>query len=268
MPADSTPLPKRSSIGREFFSGVAILGQGLKVWITAPKIMWLGVVPALIVASIYAVGIIVLLVNLESIAVAVTPFAESWEEPLRTGTRIVAILAFLAVALLIVVYTFTALTLIVGDPFYERIWRHVESRFGEVPHAPDEGFWRMLGRGIGDALRLLVPTVFIGLGILLLGLIPFVGQVVALVLGALVGGWFLAVELTGLAFDARGHSLRERRRTLGRRRPMVLGFGVATYLLFLVPFGAVLVMPAAVAGATVLSRRLLEPVNSVANPMH
>jgi CysZ protein len=35
---------------------------------------------------------------------------------------------------------------------------------------------------------------------------------------------------------------------------VVLGFGVATQLWFLVPLGGVLVMPAAVAGATILAR--------------
>ena len=44
---------------------------------------------------------------------------------------------------------------------------------------------------------------------------------------------------------------------LGARRPLILGFGVATWLLFLVPLGAVVVMPAAVAGATMLSRDVL-----------
>jgi CysZ protein len=43
----------------------------------------------------------------------------------------------------------------------------------------------------------------------------------------------------------------------GRRR-RALGFGVATQLCFLVPFGAVLTMPAAVAGAAELSQSLLE----------
>ena len=44
---------------------------------------------------------------------------------------------------------------------------------------------------------------------------------------------------------------------LGSRRALTLGFGVATWLLFLVPLGAIIVMPAAVAGATMLSRRVV-----------
>ena len=38
---------------------------------------------------------------------------------------------------------------------------------------------------------------------------------------------------------------------------MALGFGVAVFLCFLIPLGAILVMPAAVAGATLLSREAL-----------
>jgi CysZ protein len=242
---------------KAFFSGVGLLGQGLRLWATAPKIMWLGVVPALLVAAVYLAGIILLAMNLESIAALATPFAENWDEPFRTGLRIVTVFAFLAVAILLLVYTFTAITLVVGDPFYERIWRHVESKLGEVPVETERGFWRTIGRGIGDALRLLFPAAFIGLGLFALGFVPLVGQVLAPVLGALVGGWFLTVELTGLAFDARGFTLRQRRQTLRRRRAMSLGFGAATYLLFLIPFGAVLAMPAAVAGATLLSRKAL-----------
>ena len=54
--------------------------------------------------------------------------------------------------------------------------------------------------------------------------------------------------------------MRERRRMLGARRTTTLGFGVVAYLLFLIPFGAVLVMPAAVAGATMLARDSLPRV--------
>jgi CysZ protein len=37
----------------------------------------------------------------------------------------------------------------------------------------------------------------------------------------------------------------------------VLGFGVTCYLLFLIPLAAVVAMPSAVAGATLLARRLV-----------
>ncbi|MEP6481649.1 MAG: EI24 domain-containing protein [Rhodoglobus sp.] len=242
---------------REFFTGVSLLGRGFGVWRTAPGLMILGLIPALIVAALFSVGIIALGVNLETIAAAVTPFANTWDEPWHTGIRVVVGLAFLAVAVLIVINTFTAVTLIVGQPFYERIWRHVEQRSGGIPTEVSTGFWRSTARGIGDGLWMLAPTLLVGLGIFLLGLIPVVGTILAAVIGAFVGGWYLAIELTGLAFEARGVGLRDRRRTLRSRSALTRGFGVSTYLLFLIPLGAVIVMPAAVAGATLLARRAL-----------
>jgi CysZ protein len=44
---------------------------------------------------------------------------------------------------------------------------------------------------------------------------------------------------------------------LRAHRSRSLGFGVLTYLLFLIPGAAVIVMPAAVAGAALLSRNVL-----------
>ncbi|WP_224760529.1 EI24 domain-containing protein [Salinibacterium sp. ZJ450] len=255
---DAVATAATSKTVRGFFSGIALLGRGLGMWVTSPKLMLLGAIPALIVGAVYAALIVLLAVNIDGIAVWLTPFAEGWDEPWRLGTRIAAGGALFGFTGLVLVYTFVAITLTVGDPFYERIWRKVEQRLGEPPADPDESFWTSMSRGIGNGLRLLLLTATVGIGLFVLGFIPVVGQTVVPVLAASLGGWFLTLELTGFAFDARGLSLRDRRRMLGARRSTALGFGVATYLLFLVPLAAVVVMPAAVAGATLLSRSALE----------
>lgn len=90
----------------------------------------------------------------------------------------------------------------------------------------------------------------------LIGLIPVVGSTVAAVLGFLLTARLLARELTSRAFEAHGLPLAARRQLLSSRRWRVLGFGVATQACFLVPLGAIAVMPAAVAGATMLAREL------------
>jgi CysZ protein len=250
-------LPTR--VFREFFSGVGLLGAGLRMWVTAPRLMLIGALPALLVAVIYLAGIVLLVVNLDPLAAWATPFATGWQEPFRSLVRIAAALAILAVVALLAVYTFVALTLLIGDPFYENIWHSVEDRLGGIPDEREQPFWPSLLRGAGEALRLLAATAAIGMILFAGGFIPVVGQTVVPVLAAVVGGWFLAIELTGFAFDARGFRLRERRRVLAGSRARTLGFGVATYLVFLVPLGAVIAMPAAVAGATLLARSVLEP---------
>ena len=95
--------------------------------------------------------------------------------------------------------------------------------------------------------------------LLLIQLIPVVGNVAAIVLGAFFAGWVLALELTSVPFERRGLYYRDRKRALRRYRMMTHGFGAATFFCFLIPLGAVIFMAPAVAGATLLSRRILQP---------
>jgi CysZ protein len=240
---------------REFFGGIGVLLRGFRTYATRPQLMWLGALPALIVGLVYVVGIVAVAINLDALVTLVTPFARGWEfEPL---VRIAAGLALFALVVILFVYTYAAITLAVGDVFYERIWRAVEESMGDAPPELAEGFWTGVRRGAGNGIRLLLLTVFTSLILFACGFIPVVGQTVVPVVGALFAGWFLSLELTGYAFDARGLRLRDRRQALGATRARTLGFGVACYLLLLVPFAAVVVMPAAVAGAAYLARGAL-----------
>ncbi|BDI23127.1 EI24 domain-containing protein [Herbiconiux sp. L3-i23] len=243
---------------REFGHGVALFLRGFRMWATSPKLMLLGAVPAFIVGILVLTVFVVITANLDALALWVTPFAAEWDEPWRALTRLAAGIALFLVLVLLAVSTFTALTLAIGDPFYERIWLAVEARLGGFQAVDDLGFWASLRRGTVAGLRLLVPSVALGLALFAIGFIPVVGGVVALVLGALIGGRLLAVELLARPLDGRGLDGRAQkalRRAAGAR---VGGFGTSAYLLFLLPLGAVFAMPAAVAGSAVLARELVE----------
>ena len=264
--ASCTGYARPVAVIGEFFGGVGLLGRGVRLWATSPRLMLLGAVPALVVGAVFAAALVGVGLAADDIARAVTPFADEWPEWQRTLVRLGGGLAVAALAVLLAIVAFTAVTLLVGDPFYERIWRRVEEHEGDAPADVDRGFWRGLARSAGDSLRLLIATAGVGVLLFVGGLVPVVGQTVVPVVGALVGGWFLAVELTGYAFDARGRSLAERRRGLAVNRARTLGLGTATYLLFFVPLGAVLVMPAAVAAATLLAREVTAEPTGPAGP--
>jgi CysZ protein len=216
--------------------------------------MAMGLVPALIVGALFLSGLIALGVFLPGITEAVTPFADGWPSFWATALRITVGTALFGAALVLVAVSFTALTLVIGEPFYERIWRAVESdRTGEGFDAP-YGFWR----SVADALGLITRGIAVALLATLLGFIPVVGGVISAILGALLTGWLLADELTARALTARGMVRSQRRALFRGRRARALGFGVATQLCFLVPLGAVVVMPAAVAGSTLLAHSLLD----------
>ncbi len=228
--------------------------------------MLVGLVPGAITATVFAIGAVVLVANLGPWSGSLAGALVSSDGWLADAVQVVAALAMLGAAALIGVYTFTAVTLIIGQPFFERLSREVDVRGGFDGADPVEGAWRSLMRGLGEAARIALLTIPLALGLFLIGLIPVVGGVVAFCLGAGFGGWFLALELTAYPLARRGVvPLRGRRAVLAAHRPRVVGFGAACFLLFLVPLGAVAFMPAAVAGATHLvatlgpDRELTEP---------
>ncbi|WP_084344821.1 EI24 domain-containing protein [Microbacterium resistens] len=237
----------------EFGAGVATLLRGFGLWRRRPGLMALGLLPAVIAAAVLLAALIPLALSLGPLADALTPFADGWIPGWRTALRIAVGTVVFAAALALAAAVFTALALIIGDPFYQRIWRAVEHERGAPPEG-EGSFWTTVGEGV----RLVLVGALTGLVVLLVGLIPVIGGVVGAVLGVVLTGRVLARELTGRAFDARELDGPQRTAILRSGRARTLGFGVATQLCFLVPLGAVIVMPAAVAGATMLARDLLE----------
>ena len=244
----------RKGMLHEFAAGVGTLARGFGMWRTHPRLMALGLIPAAIAFVVLAAVLIPFGLSLGGLTAWITPFADGWSAGWRDALRItLGIVLFIAAAILAGL-VFTALTLTIGDPFYQRIWRGVERSLGGPEPTGETGFWVTIGEG----LRLVWYAILITLLTLLIGFIPVVGGVAASLIGIVLSGWMLARELTGRAFDARGSSSADRARTLRAGRARTLGFGIATQLCFMVPLGAIITMPAAVAGSTILARALTE----------
>jgi CysZ protein len=242
--------PRSRGAVREFFAGFAVLGRGFGLWRRRPGLMLLGMLPAIVVAVVFVAMIILLAVNLEPISDFMTPFADGWDPQLARLFRLLVALALIIGAVTLGAFGYTTITLLVGEPVYERVWRAIELEHGGLPEAEEPGFWRALG----DSGRLFWRAVFLGIVLALVGIIPVVGAGLAVLGELILGGRIVALELTSRPLEARGLRRSDRRRVLRTRNARVVGFGVAVNLCMLVPGGAVLVMPAAVAGATELAR--------------
>ncbi|MFR9675250.1 EI24 domain-containing protein [Streptomyces sp. TR02-1] len=217
-----------------------------------------GLVPALIAFLLYAAALTALAFRADDIASWATPFADDWSTFWREALRIVSAVLLWAVGLALAVLTFTAVTLLIGDPFYEKLSEEVEKAEGHCPPGPDQSWWVGLWRSLCDSLYVLFRALLFTVPLFLLGFVPVAGQTVAPVLGFCVSGYFLTVELTSVAMQRRGIPVRERLRLVRARRSLALGFGVPLVLGFLLPFLAVLLTPGAVAGAALLVRDVVD----------
>ncbi len=233
----------------EVLRGFGQLLKGAGLVLRDGRRFTLGLLPPLLVGTIFLVVFGVLAWQAPAIAAAVTV-----SQPLQA----LLAAALLVASALLLVLLFTATTLAVGAPLYDLISEDIDRAQGWVGGASQSS-----GEAIADAVRRLVSVVAVsvpvGLGLLLVGLIPGVGGVLATVGSALFGGWMVAMEMVGSAADRRGiRTVRARHRLLLRNRWLAWGFGVPTFFALSVPVLAILVFPIAAAGGTLLARRLLD----------
>jgi CysZ protein len=160
---------------------------------------------------------------------------------------------FVALVLLIVFFTFTLLANLIAAPFNGFLAEKVEVvvrgedpfptfRWGELA--------AMVPRTLGRELRKLAYFLPRALALLILSLIPGV-NVLAAPLWLLFGIWMMAVQYIDYPADNNKLGWNEMLGWLRARRWQSLGFGGITYAALLVPGLNILMMPAAVAGATV-----------------
>jgi CysZ protein len=241
----------------ELLTGAGLLIKGLGLITRRPRLFLLGAIPPAITSIIFTGLLIALITQLDPVVDWLTPFADGWARGLATTVRVFVGSALVAAEILLMVISFTMLTLALGSPLYDKLSESVEREFGDVPELEES-----VARGIFRALRQAVALIAVSaLGALLLfatGFIPVVGQTVVPVISAMFGGWMLGIELVGSAFERRGMlRLADRRAAMRTRRLRVLGFAVPTFLLLAIPFAGVVVFPVATAGGTLLARQLL-----------
>jgi len=246
----------------EFARGLGFFARGFGIVWRTPRLLVLGLIPGVISAVLVFGAFLTLVYFISDLAAAVTWFADSWSAGLRGLVRFLAGAAILLGCGLLAVFTFVALTMAIGDPFYESISKRVDDASGGVPVEIEPAWYRAMWWSLVDSVRLLGVPLLVGVLAVVLGCVPVLGQVAGTVLEVAAGGWFIALEVTGVAFNRRGYRLRERRQLLRANRALALGLGVPVCLLFLIPFAAIIVMPGAVAGGTLLARRVLEQPRS------
>ncbi|MBV2133753.1 sulfate transporter CysZ [Pseudomonas sp. MAP12] len=160
---------------------------------------------------------------------------------------------FVVLVLLILFFGFTLLANLIAAPFNgflaEKVEAVVRGRDDAPPFSGGE-LLAMIPRTLGRELRKLGYFLPRALGLLVLSLIPGL-NLIAAPLWLLFGVWMMAVQYIDYPADNHKMGWDEMLAWLRAKRWQSLGFGAVTYAALLVPGLNILLMPAAVAGATV-----------------
>lgn len=243
----------------EAVGGAGLLLRGARLLMQRPRLFLLGAVPPLVMSVIFGTLLVTLVTHLGAIATTITEFAAGWAEGLRIAVRVLAGAGVLGATLLVMIISFSTLTMALGAPIYDKISETVDAELSSDLPDTGESWVSSVPRALKQSVVLISISVAAALPLFLAQFIPIAGQTVVPVISACFGGWMLCFELIGPSFERRGLStLRERRAAMRRRRWLALGFSVPCFLLLAIPFLAVVVFPVATAGGVLLTRELLD----------
>ena len=159
---------------------------------------------------------------------------------------------FVVLVLLMVFFTFTLLANIIAAPFNGFLAEKVEVVVRGEDHFPPFSLAEltaMVPRTLSREMRKLAYFLPRAIALLILSFIPVV-NLIAAPLWLLFGVWMMAVQYIDYPADNNKMSWQDMLAWLREKRWQSLSFGGITYAALLVPGLNILMMPAAVAGAT------------------
>ncbi len=186
-----------------------------------------------------------------------------WPAPGGTGwlARLLSVLhraaeavAFLVVALLLGLVC-ASLSTVVAAPFNDALSEVVEQRASGLVAPPFR--WIRLLRDVHrtvrlELLKLCCYACVMGPMFVVSLVVPGLGHVLYVGFGGLFTALYFAIDYIDWPASRRGQGVGQRLRLVRARPWLMLGFGLAVWLLMLVPFLNLWLMPAAVAGGTLL----------------
>jgi len=160
---------------------------------------------------------------------------------------------FALTILLVTFYTFTAVANLIASPFNSVLAERVEFMLtGARPPESNDKMLAQIGPAIVSEFKKLGYFLTRAIPLLILFVIPGV-NIVASLLWLLFSAWFLALEYADYPLGNHGFTFREQQRRMKRLRFTAIGFGGGVTLLMMIPVLNFVAMPAAVAGATIMS---------------
>jgi CysZ protein len=235
-------------------SGAAYLVRGLRL-IIQPGIRHFAVIPALINMGLFVAVTVLLFTELDRWVNGLMPTLPHWLQWLDWLIRFIVSVA----AVVLSFFTVSLAANLIAAPFNEVLAARVERFVTGSPPAEHPASWMSaLSHAVMNQLRKLRYFAVRAAPLLLLYLIPGVNAAAPL-LWLLFSAWMMAVEYVDYPMGNHGLGFTDQRRVLAANRLLALGFGGTVLTVTAVPLINFIVMPAAVAGATVMWVEKLSP---------
>jgi CysZ protein len=250
-------------------SGLRLPLEGLRLLRRERRLWPLALVPFLLSLAAFgtAIGLIVVYAGeLYGWATAWIPVLEAerwyqwlWVGPARAGLTALGAALFVALAAACLVAAYLLANLL-ASPFHDALAARVEQLVtGAVVEETASGIGglvREAGRAIREELRRMAYFLALTLPLLLAGWFVPGAQLVAGPAIMAITIFFLPLDYASYTLDRRRVSFPEKRRWLFAHKPVMVGFGVAAFLICMVPGLNFLAMPILVVAGTLLALRL------------
>jgi len=238
-----------------FAKGIRAPLAGVRFLAGHPNLLRWFAVPVLINIVVYCAGAYLFFTRLASLLHWIFGQPETWYMKAAfysVGTIIAGVFA------VFLVFTFTAVGLIVAGPFLDVLSRKIdETRFGFDPAGAGSSVIRGIWVIAAAQVKKLILFLLIQALLLLAWLIPGIGQIVGAPLQLAVTFFSLAWEFWDFPLDRRGMDYRAKKEFMRANKMAALSFGAVCGMYMLVPLLNFLMIPASVAGATILVSDLL-----------
>ena len=152
---------------------------------------------------------------------------------------------------IVVFFTFTPIANIVAAPFNALLAEKIEARLTGKAINSNSNFIKIARDSVLSQLRKLVYILLWSAALLLISLIPVI-NFAAPFLWVIFGSWLLSLEYLDYPMGNHELDFKRQKQILAARKGLALGFGGSVMILTSIPLINFIVMPVAVAGATVL----------------
>jgi CysZ protein len=231
---------------RDFLSGAAILARAIQV-IKRPDVRLYALVPLLINIVLFGGLIWYSYMQLSPAVDWLMSFVPGFLNFLRW----ILWVFITGLTTIVVFFTFTPIANIVAAPFNAILAERIEAVLTGKPLESNTSFTEIAISSIRSQLGKLIYIMLWSIGLLLISFIPVI-NFIAPFLWIVFGSWLLSLEYFDYPMGNHDLSFADQKKRLSQHRGLTLGFGGSVMVLTTIPLINFVVMPLAVAGATII----------------